>query len=118
MTVLSPGAKVDTYELNSGDMYFIPRAYPHHIDMRLGSGAGSASIVEIHGKQDQGDTAEGRDAGEGNIKGEAHIYHKPGDRDYDRVVMKNCDHGMCANGKRWFCTEDEARAAGWRPARG
>jgi hypothetical protein len=33
--------------------------------MRLGSGAGSASIAEIHGKQDQGDTAEGRDAGEG-----------------------------------------------------
>ena len=28
MTVLSPGAKVDTYELGPGDMYFIPRAYP------------------------------------------------------------------------------------------
>ena len=36
--------------------------------MRLGSGAGSASIVEIHGKQDQGDTAEGRDAGEGGSR--------------------------------------------------
>ena len=33
--------------------------------MRLGSGAGSASIAEIHGKQDQGPAAEGRDAGEG-----------------------------------------------------
>ena len=32
MTVLSPGAKVDTYELNPGDMYFIPKAYPHHIE--------------------------------------------------------------------------------------
>ena len=32
MTVLSPGAKVDTYELGPGDMYFIPRAYPHHIE--------------------------------------------------------------------------------------
>jgi len=32
MTVLSPGAKVDTYELAPGDMYFIPRAYPHHIE--------------------------------------------------------------------------------------
>ena len=32
MTVLSPGAKVDTYELNPGDMYFVPRAYPHHIE--------------------------------------------------------------------------------------
>jgi hypothetical protein len=37
--VLSPGAKVDTYELNSGDMYFIPRAYPHHIDNILGDTA-------------------------------------------------------------------------------
>ena len=32
MTVLSSGGKVDTYELNPGDMYFIPRAYPHHIE--------------------------------------------------------------------------------------
>ena len=36
--------------------------------MRLGSGAGSASVVEIHGKQDQGDAAEGRDAGEGGSR--------------------------------------------------
>jgi oxalate decarboxylase len=32
MTVLSPDANVDTYELGPGDMYFIPRAYPHHIE--------------------------------------------------------------------------------------
>jgi oxalate decarboxylase len=32
MTVLSPGARVDTYELSPGDLYFIPRAYPHHIE--------------------------------------------------------------------------------------
>ena len=32
MTVLSPDAKVDTYELSPGDMYFIPRSYPHHIE--------------------------------------------------------------------------------------
>jgi oxalate decarboxylase len=32
MTVLSPGASVDTYELKPGDIYFIPRAYPHHIE--------------------------------------------------------------------------------------
>ena len=40
MTVLSPGAKVDTYELSSGDMYFIPRAYPHHIE--------NIGVEEIH----------------------------------------------------------------------
>lgn len=32
MTVLSPGARVDTYELEPGDVYFIPPAYPHHIE--------------------------------------------------------------------------------------
>lgn len=32
MTVRSPGASVDTYLLQPGDVYFIPRAYPHHIE--------------------------------------------------------------------------------------
>jgi endonuclease YncB( thermonuclease family) len=37
------------------------------------------------------------------------IYFRPGQLDYARVDMTN-------PGKRWFCTEDEAKAAGWRPA--
>jgi oxalate decarboxylase len=32
MTVKSPGDSVETYELQPGDCYFIPRAYPHHIE--------------------------------------------------------------------------------------
>jgi len=32
MTVQSPDSSFDTYELNPGDIYFIPRAYPHHIE--------------------------------------------------------------------------------------
>ncbi|MDA2920114.1 cupin domain-containing protein [Desulfobacterota bacterium AH_259_B03_O07] len=32
MTVLSPDGDVDTYELKKGDVYFIPKAYPHHIE--------------------------------------------------------------------------------------
>ena len=32
MTVQSPGGSSDTYELQPGDVYFIPRAYPHHIE--------------------------------------------------------------------------------------
>lgn len=32
MTVLAPDGDVDTYELEAGDTYFIPRAYPHHIE--------------------------------------------------------------------------------------
>jgi oxalate decarboxylase len=32
MTIRSPGSAVETYTLEAGDMYFIPRAYPHHIE--------------------------------------------------------------------------------------
>lgn len=36
MSILSPNGKLDTYEMNAGDLYFIPKAYPHHIE-NLGS---------------------------------------------------------------------------------
>lgn len=32
MTIRSADGSVDTYELGPGDMYFIPRAFPHHIE--------------------------------------------------------------------------------------
>ena len=32
MTILDPDDTWDTYELNPGDVYFIPRAYPHQIE--------------------------------------------------------------------------------------
>jgi oxalate decarboxylase len=32
MSILSPSGKVDTYEMEKGDIYFIPQAYPHHIE--------------------------------------------------------------------------------------
>lgn len=49
----------------------------------------------------------------GNIsrKGDQ-IYHVPGSRDYDRTVIDE------SSGERMFCSEDEAKAAGWRPPRG
>ncbi|MGE8127679.1 thermonuclease family protein [Methylobacterium sp. NPDC080182] len=49
----------------------------------------------------------------GNIsrKGDK-IYHLPGTRDYDRTVIAT------SSGERMFCSEDEAKAAGWRGARG
>lgn len=43
-----------------------------------------------------------------NRNGE-HIYHLPGQMAYGKINMKRSE-------KRWFCTEAEARAAGWRPA--
>jgi oxalate decarboxylase len=32
MSILSPSGKVDTYTMQTGDLYFIPKAYPHHIE--------------------------------------------------------------------------------------
>ncbi len=49
----------------------------------------------------------------GNIssKGEK-IYHVPGSRSYNRTVITP------SKGERWFCTESEARNAGWRAPKG
>lgn len=39
------------------------------------------------------------------------IYHMPGQRYYDPTVIN------ISRGERWFCSETDARAAGWRRAR-
>ena len=39
------------------------------------------------------------------------IYHVPGQHDYGNTVIS------VRRGERWFCTEEEARANGWRKAR-
>jgi oxalate decarboxylase len=31
MAVMNPDGTLDTWTMTTGDMYFIPRAYPHHI---------------------------------------------------------------------------------------
>lgn len=46
----------------------------------------------------------------GNISGGGRIYHMPGDPYYGRTKI---DTGA---GERWFCSEAEARRAGWRHA--
>jgi len=45
----------------------------------------------------------------GNISKKGQIFHLPGTRDYDRTKIDP------KKGERWFCTEAEALAAGWRP---
>lgn len=32
MSIISPSGDVDTYVMEEGDIYFIPKAYPHHIE--------------------------------------------------------------------------------------
>jgi endonuclease YncB( thermonuclease family) len=76
-------------------------------DWRRGQRQGAAQV------QSQAPVASGANAGEcvikGNIssKGER-IYHLPGGEYYDATVIDT------AKGERWFCTEAEAVAAGWR----
>ncbi len=59
----------------------------------------------------------GPDSGDCRIKGNiswdsgARIYHLPGDEYYEQTSI------VPSEGERWFCSEDEARAAGWRRTR-
>jgi hypothetical protein len=52
-----------------------------------------------------------------NIKGNIsmntgeRIYHMPGQAFYDATVISS------GKGERWFCSETEARAAGWRKSK-
>lgn len=56
-------------------------------------------------------TGVGRCRIKGNVSKSGRIYHLPGSPSYDETRIDP------ANGERWFCTEAEAREAGWRPAR-
>ncbi|TNC47207.1 thermonuclease family protein [Rubellimicrobium rubrum] len=47
----------------------------------------------------------------GNISGTDRIYHRPGGRSYAATRIDE------SAGERWFCSEEEAQAAGWRAAR-
>jgi endonuclease YncB( thermonuclease family) len=47
----------------------------------------------------------------GNISERGRIYHVPGSEWYDRTQIDT------SQGERWFCTEAEAKAAGWRAPR-
>lgn len=46
----------------------------------------------------------------GNFSRNGKIYHMPGQTHYDRTTIRP------EKGERWFCSEAEARAAGWRRA--
>lgn len=46
----------------------------------------------------------------GNVKGGRRVYVLPWSRGYDRVRISS------RRGERWFCSEDEATAAGWQPS--
>ena len=64
------------------------------------------------GAHQTADGAPGSCRTKGNISYDSgkRIYHVPGDRDYALTKISP------ARGERWFCSEAEARAAGWRRA--
>lgn len=47
----------------------------------------------------------------GNVSRSGRIYHLPDSAGYARTLIDE------SRGERWFCSEDEARAAGWRAPR-
>ncbi len=48
----------------------------------------------------------------GNISSSSEkIYHMPGQRFYDKTIID------VSAGEKWFCTEEEAVAVGWRKAK-
>jgi endonuclease YncB( thermonuclease family) len=66
-----------------------------------------------HGKRPEAVKTEPQQPGACLIKGNInprgeHIYHVPGGDFYDKTVID------ITKGERWFCTEEEARAAGWQ----
>ena len=81
-----------------------------------GAGASASRAVERpHSRRPRGPAAQqekSRCAIKGNIsKSGTGIYHVPGGRFYDQTRIDT------SRGERWFCTEAEARAAGWRRSR-
>lgn len=93
------------------------------MDYDLDEKAALVAGVGLHGSQVQAPAAYRRTRGaggeapdaacaiKGNISKSGQIYHMPGQRDYDRTGIDT------ARGERWFCSETQAQAAGWRRAR-
>lgn len=66
--------------------------------------------VRLKAKARQGDSSNCLIKGNISSKG-ARIYHRPGQQHYHQTRISP------SKGERYFCTEAEAVAAGWRPAR-
>jgi endonuclease YncB( thermonuclease family) len=75
----------------------------------MGNAAGAMRPTNVFAPRQRPPDAACVIKGNVNRRGER-IYHMPGQRDYGRVNMASSSQ------KRWFCTEEEAQAAGWRKA--
>ena len=68
-----------------------------------GIGVWNQDLIQASGTEDLPDCPI-----KGNISSSGKIYHLPGSNVYPNVRINT------SNGERWFCSEEEARAAGWR----
>lgn len=67
--------------------------------------------AEARGERPAPASPPGRCAIKGNINSKGgRIFHVPGQRDYAATVIDT------ARGERWFCSPEDAKAAGWAPA--
>ncbi len=73
--------------------------------------SGRMQQPEAYRARDVDPSADRSCALKGNISSSGRIVHSPGDESYAKTRINT------ARGERWFCSLDEAIAAGWRPAR-
>ena len=81
--------------------------------VRAGIWQGNAEPAWVYRQHRWAEGAETAPSGcaiKGNVSRSGQIYHMPWSPWYDKVVMR------AEKGARWFCSETEAQAAGWRPA--
>ena len=97
--LLLTGAASLAYVANGDDLPTLPRVHSYGGDQSTGTVRRSVGSTTCNIK--------------GNISmtsGER-IYHVPGQTYYAETVVNRF------KGERWFCSESEARAAGWRKAK-
>jgi endonuclease YncB( thermonuclease family) len=91
------------------------QAIARRIGLHAGQTPDRAGFCQVAGSARQTVVSDTGGASGCRIKGNIsrsgeRIYHLPGQRDYARTQIDT------ARGERWFCSEAEARAAGWRRA--
>ena len=97
------------------DRYLPEEAAARRAGLGIWRGGFEAPEAHRHADDDPGDSPVAGPGGcaiKGNVSASGRrLYHVPGGRDYDATRIDT------DRGERWFCTEAEARAAGWTRAR-
>lgn len=89
--------------------FVLPWDWRAGVRLSNGSRASDGKAVRIGGNNSSGKT---RCAVKGNIgRNGERIYHVPGGQYYERTRIS------ASKGERWFCSEAEARSAGWRKSK-